>query len=153
MNTLAPQFSLPDQEGKIHTLSDYRGQWVVLYFYPKDDTPGCTIEACSFRDMQALFAEKNTVILGVSKDTEKSHLKFAEKFTLNFPLLSDTTGTTIEAYGAWAPKKMFGKSYLGILRNTVLINPDGEIAKEYPNVDPVAHAEQLLKDLDEMAKA
>ena len=147
----APYFTLEDQDGKIHSLADYKGTWVILYFYPKDDTPGCTTEACSFRDAQAEFIANGIQVLGVSKDTVKSHKKFAEKFHLNFPLLSDPTHATIEAYGAWGKKSMFGKEYDGIIRSTVLINPAGDIAKTYPKVDPLVHIEEILKDLADLA--
>lgn len=152
MNTLAPSFSLPDQQGVTHSLSDYRGKWLVLYFYPKDDTAGCTTEACSFRDLQKELSELNAVVLGVSKDTSSSHQKFAKKFKLNFPLLSDTSTETIQAYAAWGPKKFLGKEYMGIIRSTVLINPLGEIAKKYPEVDPVVHAGEILADLIALQK-
>src|SRR5690606_35903908 len=127
----AHDFILPDQDGKKHSLSDYRGQWVVLYFYPKDDTPGCTKEACGFRDSLVELQRLNVAILGVSKDSVASHKKFARKYQLNFPLLSDETGEVIERYGAWGTKKMFGKEYQGILRKTFLINPEGEIVNVY----------------------
>jgi thioredoxin-dependent peroxiredoxin len=150
--TLAAQFSLPDQDGRIHQLSDYRGQWLVLYFYPKDDTPGCTIEACSFRDEYDYLQEKGLQVLGVSADSVASHKKFATKHKLHFPLLADTDKTTIQAYGAWAQKSMFGKKYMGILRKTLLIGPDGLIVREYPKVTPLGHAVQILQDF-ESAKA
>ena len=143
----ASGFSLLDQEEKIHNLSDYFGKWVVLYFYPKDDTPGCTAEACSFRDANELFRSKGVTILGVSKDTVASHKKFAEKYHLTFPLLSDQDHTVIEAYGFWQPKKFMGKEFMGIVRATVLINPEGKIAKTYPKVDPLKHVEEILEDL------
>jgi peroxiredoxin Q/BCP len=147
LNSPAPNFSLPDQTGKIHTLNQYHGQWVVLYFYPKDDTPGCTIEANNFRDHLQIFAEHNVVILGVSKDSVKSHDKFATKFTLNFPLLSDPSTDIIKAYGAWGPKKFMGKEFNSTLRTTILINPEGKIAKIYEHVNPTAHVEEILKDI------
>ena len=146
----APSFSLADQDGKIHSLQDYKGKWVVLYFYPKDDTPGCTKEACNFRDGIQKFTDHNIQILGMSKDSVKSHKKFAEKFHLNFPLLSDESKETIQAYGAWGKKKFMGREYDGILRNTYLINPEGEIVKEYLNVKPEQHADEILKDMEEM---
>ena len=143
----APAFSLQDQHGKTHNLSDYQGKWVILYFYPKDDTPGCTKEACSFRDSWALYNEKGIAVLGVSADSVKSHLKFAQKYKLDFPLLSDPEKETIKAYNAWGEKKMFGKDFDGIIRKTFVINPEGEIAKEYPNVTPEHHAEEILQEL------
>lgn len=135
----APDFSLPDQSGKTHKLSDYLGKWVVLYFYPKDETPGCTKEACGFRDIQAEFSKLNTVVLGVSKDSVSSHKKFAEKYHLNFPLLSDESKTTLQAYSAW--QVMFVK------RITYLINPEGNISKVYSQVDPITHPEQIFTDI------
>ena len=143
----APDFTLSDQYEKVHSLSDYKGRWVVLYFYPKDDTPGCTKEACGFRDAVEKFKEKNAVIFGVSKDAIKSHKKFADKFSLNFPLLSDPTLEVIKAYGAWGKKKFMGKEYEGILRNTYLISPEGEIDKTYEKVDPMLHINQILVDI------
>lgn len=143
----AHNFSLPDQNGTMQTLADYKGKWVILYSYPKDNTPGCTKEACTFRDLEKTFAEKNAVIFGISKDSVDSHKKFAQKFSLPFPLLSDTTLETLKAYGAWGKKKFMGREYDGIIRNTYLINPKGEIEKTYENVDPVKHIEEILKDL------
>jgi peroxiredoxin Q/BCP len=144
----APEFNLQDQDGKTHSLKDYKGKWVVLYFYPKDDTPGCTKEACSFRDERSAIEEYgNAVVLGISKDSVASHKKFSDKYKLNFTLLSDESHETIEAYGAWGPKKFMGKEYVGISRNTYLINPDGMIAKEYLGVDPKKHAAEIIKDL------
>lgn len=144
----APDFSLSDQTGKIHQLSDYSGKWLIVYFYPKDDTPGCTKEACNFRDVSEEYRKRGVEIVGISKDSVKSHEKFSNKFSLNFPLLSDESGKTVEAYGAWGEKSMFGKKYMGILRNTYLVNPDGEIVKEYKAVKPEIHNEELLKDLE-----
>ena len=138
---------MQDQDGVTRTLEDYRGKWVILYFYPKDDTPGCTTEACSFRDAFAEYAEKGITVLGVSADTPKSHKKFAAKYHLNFTLLSDPTRETVEAYDAWGPKKLFGREYDGIIRMTYVINPEGEIAKEYPKVTPEGHAGQILEDV------
>lgn len=146
----APLFALPDQEGNIHALSDYRGSWTLVYFYPKDDTPGCTKEACGFRDAQTMYRGKGIQILGISKDSTGSHKKFAEKYHLTFPLLSDETKETIKAYNAWGQKKFLGKTYDGILRKSFLIDPDGEIRKEYPKVDPVIHAQEILADFDSL---
>ncbi len=148
MNKVADDFSLADQNGKVHTLRAYRGKWVVLYFYPKDDTPGCTKEACSFRDNAAELEKKNVVVLGVSKDSASSHKKFADKFHLNFPLLSDERLSTIKAYKAWGEKKFMGRSHDGILRITYLIDPKGEVAKVYEKVNPLVHTAQILADLD-----
>lgn len=144
----APDFQLQDQHGTTHSLADYKGKWVVLYFYPKDDTPGCTTEACNFRDAREAIAEfGNCEVIGISKDTVKSHKKFADKYDLNFTLLADPEHTTIEAYGAWKLKKFMGREYLGIERSTVIIDPDGNIVKEYPKVDPKAHAAEIIHDL------
>ena len=150
----APQFSLPDQDGHTRTLKDYEGKWLVLYFYPKDDTPGCTQEACSFRDTESLIQEfGNAVIVGVSKDSVASHKKFFDKHRLNFTLLSDESTEMIAAYGAWQEKSMFGKKYIGIQRMTVIISPDGYIAKTYPKVDPRKHAAEIIKDLKALQAA
>ncbi|HSX05491.1 MAG TPA: peroxiredoxin [Candidatus Saccharimonadales bacterium] len=144
----APDFSLLDQNGSLRSLSDYTGKWLVLYFYPKDDTPGCMTEACSFRDERDAIAEfGNAEVVGVSKDSVRSHKKFAEKFGLNFTLLSDPDHTTIEAYDSWKPKKFMGREYLGTERNTFIISPSGQIAKEYRGVDPKEHAVQIIADL------
>jgi peroxiredoxin Q/BCP len=144
----APDFSLPDQEGTIHSLNDYAGKWLVLYFYPKDDTPGCTTEACSFRDEREAIAEFGKAeVVGVSKDTVRSHKKFAEKYGLNFTILSDPEHKVIEAYDSWKPKKFMGREYLGTMRNTFIISPDGRIAKEYIGVDPKTHAATIIADL------
>ncbi|MDP3941232.1 MAG: thioredoxin-dependent thiol peroxidase [bacterium] len=143
----APSFSLPDQSGKIHSLSDYQGKWIILYFYPKDDTPGCTREACEFRDTYKTLTNLNVIVLGISKDSIVSHGKFAKKYNLPFPLLSDETLQTIKAYNAWGEKKFIGKTYEGILRKTFLIGPDGKIAKEYKHVLPLGHAGVVIEDL------
>jgi peroxiredoxin Q/BCP len=147
----AQQFSLPDQDGKIHTLDDYNGSWVVLYFYPKDDTPGCTKEACGFRDTMSSLQKNNIIVLGVSKDSVASHKKFADKYNLSFPLLSDESAETIRSYDSWGTKKFMGREYEGVLRNTYLINPEGEIAKKYENVKPDRHAEEIIADVQEMS--
>lgn len=144
----ASDFSLPDQNGKLHTLKECRGKWVILYFYPKDDTPGCTKEACSFRDSIAEFEKRGVVILGVSKDSVVSHKKFADKYHLNFTLLSDESLTMIKAYNAWGEKKFMGRTYDGIFRTTYLINPAGEVAKIYEKVNPLVHSGQILADRD-----
>ncbi len=130
----APAFSLPDQNGKICSLSDFKGKYVVIYFYPKDATPGCTKEACTFRDNIAAFTSKGCVVLGVSKDDAKSHQKFIAKYELPFSLLSDETGSMLESYSAWGEKSMYGKKYMGIIRSTVLIGPDGKVVKHWANV-------------------
>ena len=143
----APDFTLPDQFGKNHTLSDYNGKWIVLYFYPKDLTPGCTIEACSFRDEFPNFEILNAVVLGISKDSVKKHADFAKKYNLTFPLLSDTEGDVCEKYHVWREKSLYGKSFMGIVRSTFLIDPSGKIARVYPKVKVKEHALELLNDL------
>ncbi len=147
----AKNFTLPNQEGKLHTLKEYLGQWVVLYFYPKDDTPGCTVEACQFRDNFPKFKRSQAVVFGVSVDTVKKHAKFATKYELPFTLLSDEEKKVVELYGVWAKKKFMGREYMGILRTTFLINPAGKIAKIYENVKPDGHAEEVLKDINELS--
>src|SRR5688572_9421688 len=148
----APDFNLADQDGKVHSLSEYRGKWLVLYFYPKDDTPGCTKEACSFRDNAREFTKVGAEIVGISKDTVKSHKKFEKKYKLNFTVLSDPEGIVVESYGAWGTKKMFGREFSGILRNTYLINAHGEIVKKYERVNPLLHTGQILKDLNSLQR-
>jgi peroxiredoxin Q/BCP len=143
----APEFTLSDQDGKMHSLADYKGKKVLLYFYPKDDTPGCTTEACNFRDGYKEFAEMGLVILGVSKDSVKSHKKFAEKFSLPFPLLSDETGDVVEKYESWGKKKFMGREYMGIFRNSFLIDEEGKIAKIYEEVKAKEHADEVRSDL------
>ncbi len=142
-----PSFFLPDQDGKTHSMSDYRGKWVVVYFYPKDDTPGCTKEACGFRDFGADFAKRGVVILGISKDSVESHKKFADKYKLTFPLLADVDHKVAESFGAWGVKKFMGREFTGVLRNTYIINPTGEIVKMYEGVNPLVHAKEVLADL------
>lgn len=143
----APAFSLPDQTGTTHSLADYRGKWVLLYFYPKDDTPGCTKEACAIRDHFPAFGTLDAVVFGVSADPVKSHAKFAEKYDLPFPLLADERAETVKAYDAWGPKKFMGKEFLGVKRVSYLIDPAGRIAKAYPKVKAAEHAEEVLGDL------
>lgn len=146
----APAFRLPDQAGVEHALSDSAGSWVVLYFYPKDDTPGCTKEACSFRDTLPKFKKVDAVIFGVSVDSVKKHAKFAEKYELPFTLLADEEKKTVNDYGVWAKKKFMGREYMGTLRNSFLIDPKGKIAKIYESVKPELHADELLADLKEL---
>lgn len=146
----APNFNLPDQSGKNHQLSDYHGKWVVLYFYPKDMTPGCTTEACNFRDEIAHFTRRETVILGVSKDSVARHLKFAEKYELPITLLSDQNGSTCEDYGVWQEKSLYGKKYMGIVRSTFIIDPTGNIAHVFANVKVNEHAAEILDLLDKL---
>lgn len=146
----APTFTLPDQYGKFHSLNEYKGKWLVLYFYPKDDTVGCTKEACSFRDKREVFVKRGVAVVGISKDSVASHQKFADKNNLNFTLLSDPEHKVIASYGAWVMKKFLGKEYEGISRDTFLINPGGDIVKEYKNVNPLTHTREILKDLDQL---
>lgn len=148
----APTFSLPDQDGKIQNLKDYLGKWVLVYFYPKDDTPGCTKEACSLGDNLPKFKKLSAVIFGISADSVKSHKKFVDKYGLPFTLLSDEDRGVIDKYGVWAKKKFMGREYMGILRTSFLINPDGKIAKVYENVKPDIHAEEVLADLGELLR-
>ena len=147
VGTLAPDFALPDQEGRTHRLSDYRGRWVVLYFYPKDDTPGCTKEACGFRDQMGSLKALDAVVLGVSADDVESHKRFAEKYGLNFPLLADPERKVIGAYGAWGTKNLYGKEVEGVLRQTFLIDPEGRIAKVWRKVSPEGHALEVAEAL------
>jgi peroxiredoxin Q/BCP len=142
----APDFKLPDQNGKIHSLKDYKGDWLLLYFYPKDDTTGCTAEACAIRDNYATFGKMKTKILGVSKDSSKSHAKFATKYKLPFPLLADEDLKVMKAYGVWGKKKFMGREYMGTFRTSFLIDPKGSIAKIYEKVAPAEHAKEVLAD-------
>lgn len=148
----APSFSLPDQNGKKHKLSEYKGKYILLYFYPKDDTPGCTKEACSLRDNFSAFKKLGITVFGVSADNEKSHKKFEQKYDLPFTLLSDVDHTVAEAYGAWGLKKFMGREYEGMHRVSFLINGEGKIAKVYEKVKPEVHAEEVLGDLKELMK-
>jgi len=143
----APAFSLPDQNKQVHALADYAGKWLVIYFYPKDDTPGCTTEACAFRDAWSQYEEQGIAVVGISKDTAGSHQRFSQKFELNFPILSDRSTETIQAYGAWGTKKFMGKEFQGIIRKTFIVNPAGEIVKEYVGMDVAVHAQEILADI------
>jgi peroxiredoxin Q/BCP len=142
--TMAPDFTLVADGGGEVTLSDYRGKQVVLYFYPKDDTPGCTTEACNFRDDYSEILAAGAVVLGVSPDTIKSHDKFKGKYDLPFPLLSDPDHEIAEQYGAWGEKKMYGRTYMGIIRSTYVIDRDGKIVKVFPKVRPKNHSQEVL---------
>ena len=142
----APDFELKDQDGQLHSIEDYRGKWVALYFYPKDNTPGCTTEACEFRDNIFAFRDMDCQILGVSLDDEESHKAFSEKHGLPFPLLADTAGTTADAYGV--KSKMMGMTVAK--RQTFLIDPDGNVARHYDKVNPEAHSKQVLADLEDL---
>ena len=144
---IAPKFTLLDQGGQKQSLSAQKGKWVLIYFYPKDDTPGCTKEACTIAEVYNDFSKMGVTVFGVSKDSVASHKKFADKYSLPFSLLSDEEGKVIEAYGAWKEKSMFGKKYMGINRISYLINPKGKVEKVYPKVSPATHALDILKDL------
>ena len=152
VHTSAPDITLPDQEGKSHSLADYRGKWVLLYFYPKDDTPGCTIEACTIRDQFKDFTKIGAVVLGVSTDSVASHKKFASTYALPFTLLADEYKEVVGRYGVFGEKKFMGKTYMGTSRTSFLIDPKGDIAKVYEKVKPLAHAGEVIADLKVFAK-
>ena len=143
----APDFTLPDQNGDLHSLSDYRGKKVILYFYPKDNTPGCTKQACGFAERYPQFIEKGAVVLGISKDSVASHKKFEEKYGLPFTLLSDPELKVIQAYDVWKEKKNYGKTYMGVVRTTYLIDEEGKIAKAFDKVKAADNPEQMLGEL------
>lgn len=143
----APVFNLPDQDGNTVKLSDFKGQKVVLYFYPKDNTPGCTKEACAFAAAYDGFKEQNVVVIGISKDSVRSHQKFADKFQLPFLILADPKLEAIQAYDVWKEKKLYGRTYMGITRSTYLIDEEGIIQRAYEKVDPTTHAQTILEDL------
>ncbi len=145
----APEFTLEDEEGRMHSLSDYSGKPVVLYFYPKDDTPGCTKEACGFRDDYSAYEEAGAVILGVSPDTSKSHAKFKTKYELPFTLLADPDHDVLKLYGVWGLKKSFGREYEGVFRTTFLIGEDGKILRVFKKVKPAVHSAEILSVLDD----
>jgi thioredoxin-dependent peroxiredoxin len=140
----APDFMLPDENGTPRSLSDYHGQPVVLYFYPKDDTPGCTKEACAFRDDYSAYEQASVTILGVSPDSPKSHTKFKKKYDLPFTLLSDEDHSVADQYGVWGPKNFMGRSYEGVHRTTFLIDEDGKIRRVFENVKPAEHSREIL---------
>lgn len=142
----APDFELSDGEGKIHKLSDYKGKMVLIYFYPKDDTPGCTTEACTIRDSYDDFKKMVIVVLGISVDSVKSHKKFSDKYKLPFPLLSDEKKEVVNKYGVWGKKKFMGREYEGTNRISFLIGEDGKIMKVYEEVKPAKHAAEVLTD-------
>lgn len=150
INTVAPDFSLLDQDDNLQTLSQRHGRWVVLYFYPKDDTPGCTKEACAIAEVYEEFSKLGVEVFGVSMDSPASHAKFASKYNLPFRLLSDTEGKVIESYEARKDRMMFGKTALSIARVTYLVSPAGTIAKVYPQVDPASHALEIIADLKKL---
>ncbi len=143
----APDFALPDETGTVHRLSDQRGQFTVVYFYPKDDTPGCTVEACAFRDLNDDLVATGATVWGISPDDAASHGRFRAKFHLTFPLLSDEDHATADAYGAWVEKVNYGKTYMGIQRSTFLVAPDGRIAHAWPKVKAEGHAEDVVRTL------
>ena len=143
----APAFTLESSEGDKVSLDDFKGKTVVLYFYPKDDTPGCTREAQGFRDAAAALKKKKAVVLGVSRDSVKSHCSFRDKYDLNFPLLSDPDGKVLRAYGAWGEKNMYGKKTEGVIRTTVVIDPDGKVTKVFPRVKVDGHVEKVLETI------
>ena len=147
VGTKSPEFTLPDQNGVQHSLEEYRGRKVILYFYPKDNTAGCTKEACSFADRYPQITEKGAVVLGISKDPVSSHKKFEEKYSLPFTLLSDPDAEVIGAYDVWKEKSMYGRKYMGIERSTYLIDENGFIQKAYQKVKPADHAENILQDI------
>lgn len=141
----APAFALKDQQGRTHTLSDYAGRPVILYFYPKDDTPGCTKEACAFEDNLPKFKTRKAVVLGASILDERSKAKFADKYHLTFPLLADPDHAVAEKYGVWQKKSLYGREFMGIVRTTYLIGPDGKVARRWDNVKVDGHAEEVRK--------
>ncbi len=146
-NTMAPDFVLPDETGKKRSLAEYKGKDVVLYFYPKDDTSGCTTEACSFRDDYSAYEKAGVVILGVSPDSTESHAKFKAKYQLPFPLLADEGHKVCELYGAWGKKQLYGREYDGVLRTTFLIGKDGKIKQVFEKVKPAEHSAEILAAL------
>jgi peroxiredoxin Q/BCP len=147
IGTVAPDFTLPDQNGTTHSLSDYRGKKVILYFYPKDNTAGCTKQACNFKELMPQFREKGAVILGVSKDSVASHKRFEEKFGLPFTLLSDEEKTVLQAYDVWKEKKNYGKVSMGVVRTTYLIDENGVIARAFDKVKAADNPMQMLGEL------
>ena len=147
VGTKAPDFTLPDQNGNMHSLSDYRGKKVILYFYPKDNTPGCTKQACGFAERYPKFTDKGAVVLGISKDSVASHKKFEEKYGLPFTILSDPELVAIQAYDVWQEKKNYGKTYMGVVRTTYLIDEEGKIAKAFDKVKAADNPEQMLGEL------
>jgi thioredoxin-dependent peroxiredoxin len=149
----APDFTLPDQDGNRVTLSDLRGEPLVLYFFPKADTPGCTAQACGVRDHRSDYESSGARVVGVSPDTVTAQRKFAEKYGLDFTLLADENHQVADLYGVWGEKKMYGKTYMGVQRATFLIDPEGKVAKVFPKVSPKTHDEVVLEALGELASA
>jgi peroxiredoxin Q/BCP len=150
---VAPDVALPDASGTIHRLADQRGRWTILYFYPKDDTPGCTVEACEFRDANSTIVERGADVWGVSPQGATSKRAFAEKFGLPFTLLADEDHAVADEYGSWVEKQNYGKTYWGVARRTFLIDPNGRVAKVWPKVKPEGHAAEVLTALDEAQAA
>lgn len=148
VGAVAPSFSLPDESGTTHTLAQYAGRWIVIYFYPKDDTPGCTVEACGFRDASADFKKRGAVVLGVSPDDAKSHAKFIAKFKLPFTLLADTEQAMCKAFGVWQEKSMYGRRYMGVARTTYLIDPKGKVAARWDKVKVQGHEMEVLAKIE-----
>ncbi len=148
----APEFTLLDQDGKTHKLSDYKGKWVLLYFYPRDNTTGCTVEACGMRDEFKHFGKIGAVVLGVSPDSVKSHKKFADAYKLPFTLLADEDKKVVKKYGVWGEKKFMGRTYMGTFRTSFLIDPKGKLAKVYEKVTPKLHAGEVIADLRHLIK-
>jgi peroxiredoxin Q/BCP len=144
----APDVALPDETGTIHRLSDQRGRWTIVYFYPEDDTPGCTTEACQFRDLDETIHEEGADVWGISPDGAASHRRFREKFGLPFTLLSDDGHRLADTYGAWGKKQNYGREYEGIIRSTFLVDPDGRIARAWPKVKADGHAAEVLAALE-----
>ncbi len=150
---LAPEIALPDENGTIHRLSDQRGRWTVVYFYPADDTPGCTVEACEFRDANDTITERGADVWGISPQGAKSKRSFREKFGLPFLLLADTDHAVADAWGSWVEKKNYGKTYMGTARRTFLVDPQGLVARSWEKVKPEGHAAEVLAALDEAQSA
>jgi peroxiredoxin Q/BCP len=146
----APDFTLLDQHGTPHTLSEHKGNYVLIYFYPKDDTPGCTKQACGLEEVFPAFNDMGAIVFGISTDSVASHAKFAAKYNLTFPLLADEEKTVVTAYGVWGMKKFMGREHMGTSRTSFLIAPDGTIAKIYENVKPEQHAEMVMADLKKL---
>jgi thioredoxin-dependent peroxiredoxin len=144
----APEIALPDEAGTVHRLADQRGRWTIVYFYPKDDTPGCTVEACEFRDANETIHERGADVWGISPQGAKSKRAFREKFGLPFILLADEDHTIAEAYGSWVEKVNYGKTYMGVARTTFLVDPEGRIARTWPKVKPEGHAAEVIAALD-----
>lgn len=145
----APLFELPNQQGEVRKLLDYKGQYVVLYFYPKDNTPGCTVQACNYRDTMPEFTKRNIKVFGISKDGGESHRQFEKDFDLNFELLSDEDHKIIDAYDVWGEKMNYGKPYMGVIRTTFVVDPNGKLVKIFPKVDPKLDPQQVLEFIDQ----